>query len=371
MALAAASAPLIEYSTNARGYILVCLCFLILISLAADVIKAPQNNAAWFLLSIVTVIGVHTIPIMVYPWGIICIWVWLTSESTKVVVRPLITYSLITAIISMFLYSPVLLISGLASLVRNPYVTPKSWNEFFVGAPGTFAEAWEAWHMGIPVYAQYVMAGCGMLSLLTHFRLSAFRVPLVVAVLLWIPILLVAHRAVPFARVWLFLLPIYIASVCAGVYSLLEVGWNKWEQRKAVMSNALAIALTIVLGYQVLGMKSEMVSGSGTFKEAETVTLWLGQYLKPGDKVLVRTPSDAPLYYYFWRYGFSSEHLFRDLKSAARIIVIVNKRSSRVQDRSIDGMIAGEFGVKDTVPRLVQTFGEVELFEVVGPRKIA
>lgn len=62
--LVSTSTALTLYATDARGYSLVCLCFLALLVLA-QYIAHSRNIAAWTLFVLFAVIGLYTIPIMI------------------------------------------------------------------------------------------------------------------------------------------------------------------------------------------------------------------------------------------------------------------------------------------------------------------
>ena len=72
-ALVPSSSMLIEYSTNARGYGIVCLFFMNTILVGAYALR-HQNWAAWLLLAVVSALGFYTIPIMLYPFGGVVVW---------------------------------------------------------------------------------------------------------------------------------------------------------------------------------------------------------------------------------------------------------------------------------------------------------
>ena len=76
-ALVASSSMLIEDSTNARGYEIVCLLFMIMIPAGGYALRF-RNWAAWLLLAVVSALGFYTIPIMLYPFGGLVVWLLLS-----------------------------------------------------------------------------------------------------------------------------------------------------------------------------------------------------------------------------------------------------------------------------------------------------
>ena len=69
-ALAAASTPLILYSTNARGYSLVVVLFLCLLLQAHRMREAPTMRD-YALFAALSTLGLYTIPVMFYPIGVV------------------------------------------------------------------------------------------------------------------------------------------------------------------------------------------------------------------------------------------------------------------------------------------------------------
>ena len=81
--LVAASSAMIIFSTNARGYMLLCLFFLMLIGLGLYLLE-HNNSAAWMGYTIVTALGFFTIPVMLYPFGIVATWLLIAALRRKI-----------------------------------------------------------------------------------------------------------------------------------------------------------------------------------------------------------------------------------------------------------------------------------------------
>ena len=75
-ALVAASEPLIDYSTNARGYTLVALVTVLLAVTAERILADGRGGRAWdwVWFTILPAVGCFAIPIMLYPYGGIVLW---------------------------------------------------------------------------------------------------------------------------------------------------------------------------------------------------------------------------------------------------------------------------------------------------------
>ncbi len=78
MGLAAASSPLVLYSTNARGYTILTVFALVLLALARDQ-KVKAHPGGWIAIVVVSALGAFTLPVMLYPFGIAVGWLLATA----------------------------------------------------------------------------------------------------------------------------------------------------------------------------------------------------------------------------------------------------------------------------------------------------
>jgi len=124
IAIIASSSYLIEYSTNARGYSLLCLIFLLIITLAIY-LKQSTNQAAWLTFALLCALGFYTVPIMLLPFGIVIMWLFLSSIikdiniTRSLMFKNLLVYSIIIVLLTLILYLPVILTSGVESIVAH------------------------------------------------------------------------------------------------------------------------------------------------------------------------------------------------------------------------------------------------------------
>ena len=72
--LVATSSSFVEYSTNARGYMLICLFFWVILALAHHLVHTIDKTA-WLCISILGALGLYTVPIMVYPLALTFGWI--------------------------------------------------------------------------------------------------------------------------------------------------------------------------------------------------------------------------------------------------------------------------------------------------------
>jgi uncharacterized membrane protein len=324
-AFAAASAPLILYSTNARGYTLLTLISLVLVAVAWRVRQSPTAHR-WAALIAVAVLGFYTIPVMLYPAGAVFLWLkWVLERDApdratrahvkRVILRAVLATGGLTAL----LYLPAIVHSGPLKIIGNRFVVPRSPNSFWSDMPRFASELVGSWVAGYPWWAWALLAlGIGGAFLRAMQGKPDRWMSFVAIAGFWcVAVLFVNHR-VPFVRVWLFLLPLALIVAARGLTQMArsvarQIEWS-------------APALALVLSYSVFQSRAVLdADDTGTLREAPEIAGFLRSELRAGDALWMQAPSDAPLEYYMRREGLSSE-LSRATPSPVRVIVVVNDR---------------------------------------------
>lgn len=316
---------------------------------------------------ILTIAGFYAIPVMLYPWGAVVVWMLLEAlvgESTverKRLMLDLVWASAAIAAGTALLYSPVLLVSGADALIANRFVAPMSWSAFVANVPGSLSRLWAQWNHDVPTWLAYVLSAGFLLSLGLHSRLAGHRVPIPLAAVCWCVPLVVAQRVLPFERVWLFLLPIYLGGACAGLAFLatrLVASWRGCEAASAVA----ALGLSAVFGFGLLSSPSINCSQDAeTLRSADAIAGWLKQRLGPDDRIVAASPADAPLVYYLNRRGVPLTHLAGDFKAGRRIVVVV----SETDHQTVEGVLNESRIAKSDLsePKALERFEDATLYE--------
>ncbi len=319
--LAAAAPILADYSTNARGYTLFMLFSLLAFWLAAALLRG-KNLAGWLALILAAGLGFWTVPMMLYPFGGVCAWIFLSALMDRSAARPyggpwgLLKYlaaaGLSAGLLSLLLYAPVLLKSGPGALFGNQFVLPLPWADFWPTLvqsrlPETWAEFSRGW--GLP--AALLLAAGVLASLALHRRASPYRVHPLAAVFLWVaPVMLIQHPN-PWPRVWSYLYPLALVFSAGGLLGL--AGFlPQGRLRGRLLPAALA---ALVLGALALGAAANLRECPALAcqpGEEERAAAYLAPRLAETDLVLVESPSDAPLWYYFRQEGLSKDYFRKD-----------------------------------------------------------
>jgi 4-amino-4-deoxy-L-arabinose transferase-like glycosyltransferase len=368
----ASSPVLILYSTNARGYMVLCLIFLMLCALATYLIQTG-DKAAWFMFALLSALGFYTIPIMLYPFGIVVMWLCLSIIYQKkqvnrtLFIRGLISTVICTIIVTFLLYVPVFIVSGFESIGVNRFVVSKSWSYYVAQFFPYLTSVWKHWNKDIPIGISLLCVVGVIIGLLFRKRMTFFRVPLVLAAVLWCLPLLTLQRVMPPDRVWLFLLPLYFGCASVGMSCCIHHITSKIAcpvRYKSALCLLVPVVLSLWLSYNCIQRRSVYYSReTGTLRDAEQITLFMKGYLKTGDKIVAVCPSDSPLNYYFTEYDVPVSYLSSDFDTTTlRIVAVVN----HLENQSLEGII-DKVGLSKSdlsIPKVLQRYESATLYEI-------
>ncbi|HVP21127.1 MAG TPA: glycosyltransferase family 39 protein [Anaerolineaceae bacterium] len=395
-ALVAVNPVLISYSVDARGYTLVSLLTLLLFSLGVYV-RRRKNRFAWLLIGVLSALGFYTIPIFLYPFGILLLWLFLSAligdlgagyKNFWAVIRYLLVSGGLTVLLTVILYLPVVIFSGITALIGNSFVSPLSWSDFVQTLPGRLSETWQSWITGVPTIAVAALVIGLLLSLFLHKRIARDRFPMQVAALLWIIITLVIQRPNAWARIWTYMLAPLLIWGSAGILGLIEIitqmDWKgrSWKQmlrqsgatdqgevktRAKILIDPAAMAcgvlaiMVIVYGISYGGPYLHEYSAP---KELEQTAIYLKSEVKEGDIIAIMYPLDVPFWYYARLHGLSQSYFFEYKDTAyTHVYIMVNLLyDETAQSVLLERQKDGAFCNLDTL-RKIQSFGYTDIYE--------
>jgi hypothetical protein len=330
-ALVATSSTLIEYSTNARGYTLLALIVLLLLALSTRLV-ATASPASWAAFALLAALGFWTIPIMLYALAAITAWlVWTIAieRRNRTLLRTRLLPALLGAsALTLIFYTPVLVAAGPHALLGNSFVAPRPWSYVDRRLSLSFLATFGRWHRDQPAPLWWLIAAGFLVGLVFHGRLSRFRVPPAAAVVLVVPPLVVMQRVVPFERVWLFLLPLYLLTAAAGL--LFAVGSLRDRPWFQVAVTIASVALCASLAGEAVASRAVYRSeDTSTFRDAPAVAAFLERRIRPGDRVLAAPPADQILEYYLDAAGFDAGRILYQRFQARRAFAVVKEGSGQ------------------------------------------
>ena len=314
--LVSLSMPLIGYSANARGYTWLTLLFLLGFTLATR-LREKRNLAVWTLFAVVFVLGFFTIPVMLYGYAIVAMWLLLSVSSgrRKALFVELLVTSAVVASVSVFLYTPAAVRCTLENIVANPFVRPLSfsiWATYFPQLPGGLADYVTR---GLPMLVRgLLLLGLAASVLLPGNRGRGTR-RLHFAILLTLPPLMAAQQVVPYLRVLLFVAPVYFGLAVVGLAGLIDwlprsggLRWRRWIFVTAVVG--LVAGGTITL--------STRQPPRGLFADLPEALEQLRPLLSQGVPILAGIPLSEPLLYHAERLGLPRRSVIESFNGKLR-----------------------------------------------------
>ena len=332
MALAASSPILVLYSTNARGYVMICLAFMVLLLLASAILERDEPEL-WVAYGVVIALGLHTAPVMLYPAAAATIWMGLETHragglpAVRRVLPRLIAAGLIALTITLAAYAPVIARHGAGAILQNRFVVPLTWPQFFAGMPEFARTLRESLALGrsLPVIALLAVAGLASFRAGDPHRWRRFTLALATAAAC--VVLLLATRRLPPARVWLFLVPLGYVYVAAGLAPLLAAAGRRVRVGGPAVAGAVAVGIAAAVSVQVAArgivFDSDETDWLG-LRNGPAVTEYLRGELRPGDE-LVASGLMGPIDYYLQTRTGRSVREFRRDSGAVRAVVVVNE----------------------------------------------
>lgn len=307
--LVAISPALVGYSDNARGYTLVALFGMILLILGHS-IRKNKNRFHWLLVILVSALGMYTIPAFLFPLGIFYVWVlgeYLCHQPAGYPSR--INFFLYwffsgvsAVLLTLVLYLPILLFNPPGTLFSNPFVAPVPWSDFLETLSHRLVETWSEWTFQVPLLIVLVAVIGFLLSIFIHKKISPTRFPLQLAAAIWIIVLLLIQRPNAWSKIWLFLLPIALLWVSAGILGLLGLLRIKSIPVSAIILG-ICVLPVLVRSVQLLPEFPDLWAMRG---DEESAVVFVKDHLMPGDGLVVAPPDDASVWYYAEIHGISS-----------------------------------------------------------------
>lgn len=343
--LVASSGALVLYSTNARGYSLIVLAFLLLMLLALR-LRSRADQTEWIAFAVVAALGLWTVPVMLYPLGCVVVWCALTSmaEGRQPELKRLGIALAVAGLLTLLLYWPVFARSGVASVTRNRFVAPSPWFDFFNELPDTMAQAVRSWGLGLPPLLSLALLAAAVYALARHRALSAVRIGVPLAAFVWSAWLLVVNHRAPFPRTWLWFVPIAAGLAGAGSVAVLQRSGARGMRIADMGIPLLAVILTVATSFSVVTSFAVLLTrDTGTYREAEEATAVLRQLIRPRDRIIAAIPTNGPLEYYLHRAGIPPAQLYLNPQLAERAFGVVD----HAEGQSLEALMSQSF-VRDT-----------------------
>ena len=335
MALVVPSLLLINYSTNSRGYTMQTLFFLVLILIGAY-LKEKSTPMRWVTFALFGFLILYTMPTSVYFLGAVVLWLGIsalvkdTSDGRWRFIAKLAGAVAASGIVTVLLYIPVLLRSGLETITANPMVEPMhNLSDFIVGNFKLFRSVWFSWNVDVNLLIGIALAACFVVSIVFHRKMSRDKVNLAVVTIGWCLLLIIAQRSVSFIRSWMPLLPLYLGFASAGLVFFTARSLRALQARGVKFKPSQVLFVVVVLAFSIFLCSMVVASTSAyqtdelgfphraaSFKDCFAITSFLQKTLRAGDIVRVDHFVESTLEFDFLKEGIPAGYLADNLQGA-------------------------------------------------------
>ncbi len=364
-AFISSSAPLIEYSVNARGYMLMLCIFLAMLALATF-LSNSYNRFGWGLFIVLGVLGFCALPIMVYPCGIICGWLLLDTycSATKHKIKFIIVMAvsiLLMAALTMIIYWPVLVVSGSQEVLGNYYTISHA--QFFQGLFPYVRTLAGIWFQDWPQIIVWGVLVCAISRPLIASVLGRPNESILLVTLVCVAVLLLVRPVLGYPRLWLFILPILLGEAAAGFMGLVGYVTRLQFKYPTKLIAILAIILSLLLGGHTVANESVRYSRqTGTLLGGEKVAKWLLRHANKRDVVTSSNYSSASLRYYLDQNGalLTLTWSVSDMLQSERIFIVVNTLYGENSSSVVESRVLNDSAFDE--PRLLKRWRETDLY---------
>ncbi|NUM32167.1 MAG: hypothetical protein HUU47_07565 [Bacteroidetes bacterium] len=232
--------PSVYYGFAARGYSLILLMFIIGFFAALKIVEGKKKY--WYCFSLSSAIGFYTIPVYLYPFVTIILFLFLSflANKNRSEIFHLIKHISLACLLVLILYLPVFAVSGVQSVTNNKFVQSQDFNIVFNNFSGHIFKTlkfFTAVEYGfllvflIIILVIYVLIkGKFNNKSILFFSLLCF---------LLIPVLVFTHRVVPVERTWIYLL----VPLCFMAGKIAELKFVKYLLALVIIFNLFNISI--------------------------------------------------------------------------------------------------------------------------------
>lgn len=241
------------FSTNARGYSLVALLFVLAVPTAVELARISSVFGS-ILFATMSALALLTNPTAIYPFGALGVWVVqrrvASGDAWQPVLREALAGAGLTLAITWALYGPALTAMGTEALFANPWVRPPAWGTFTgtlgVVLDGTARELWDQWGWGLPRVAAAAMIVGMAWALATDARPDRESRGMLTVAVLWTAIVATVTHRVPYTRVLLPFVPLLLAGAASALITFLDA-LRLPTERDARVTAVIAIIVALLL----------------------------------------------------------------------------------------------------------------------------
>ncbi len=358
---------LVEYSSAARGYILLEWIALTLLGLA-DYARTQKNRFAWLLLAVFSALGFFTIPIMLFPFGAVFLWLFLSALFADVGQSYLSRFDFLknwfwsgmgAVALTVVLYAPILL-KDANLLLNNRFVRPLAWEGYPFIILERLLATWRQWTANIPEWLVITGEVGVVLSLVFHRWIARHKVPVQAAFALWIVAILAVKRPNAEPKVWSFLLAFLLIWAAAGLVELLKK--LPFLARGTVLSKALLVGVMGLLCVNDVLIAPAIPQKWNDKSGLEIAVEYLGSQLQEGDLLIVGVTYAPQFYYLFNLYDIPIQYI-RHEGPYQRAFIVISPRAGGDLEQVLSKFAPQSPPLDMDSLTLIKKFGAFEIYQ--------
>jgi hypothetical protein len=308
-ALITATQPyLILFSTNARGYSL--LVFFVLALVALGYVAALRPHLVKTIgFALVAALGLLVMPTMAFPLaGIYCWVIWVANKNgiffKEFFTRQWLPCGFEVILLTGLLYTPVVLQTGLESIVSNEYVSAGSLDAFLKGLRWHLESTIRQFLRDLPWAYSLLLGVVTFFGVYKAYRTSGNHIAsLILSCVVSAALLLLLKLRIPFDRTWIYFIPLLLIATDYGINAVLCRSSNKLRRVFYVLGVTTAIGLAGQLTRTATILQNDE---TGIFPAGPVVGKYLATHMKNGDGLFIECCENYPLFYYLTLYGAQS-----------------------------------------------------------------
>ncbi len=367
MGLIAVHPSFIEFSTNARGYMILVLFFMLIFSLSKFLIK-EQNKFAWFLFSLLVALSFYTILSAIYPLLFFSVWLLLSILILDTSLKQRINYILnfliflvLGGILTYLIYSPIILNIGFKGLTAYPSEKSYTWISYFEALAETLRETLKQWSLCIPMPILIVLIISIVVSIIFTKKISKFKIPVILCSIPLLLIVVILRYPINFPRFFLFLLPFVLISSSAGLTYIIETISKKNNRLKIITNYFVLYFFVFIITFNILNTNGiDFIDETGKLPDAPELVKFLKPQLKDNELILSRCPSNLILEYYLKQEQIPEKYLSYFSSKKGNVYFIINKTTHQNLD-----FVNELYGLKLELYKKPKLIKETEFAEIL------
>ena len=291
---------LVSYSALARGYSLLILLLLAMLTIVTDDTRFPWQTKP-VAIALLASAALFVMPSAAYMIAGVCMWaVAFRITRHRESWRDVVDFALPLAAMGLFftavLYLPVLLVNSLDLVVQNRFFVSVGMDELLRSAGPHFQDTWNEMTRDVSAVGKLSVAILLGVALWTSVRDGNRRLWLLLpSVFAGSAVVFFVKHSIPFPRTWMYLIPIVLLVADVGFAWL--VGRIPSHLRKPALALLLIGCATFAIGL-LRSQSLESTPDAGAAPDARAMSTHIDNITKPGDWLCARVPVDVPLRYY-------------------------------------------------------------------------